>query len=98
VRSANARDRSGQQRPIKRPLVLKTYGEPLRLLTTKAGWKKFEDVKADYGAADRVGQFTVFDIGGNKWRIIAAIHYNRRLLFIRYVLTHEEYSRGRWKE
>ena len=75
--------------------------EPLKAwckAATKAGWKKFEDVKADYGAADRVGQFTVFDIGGNKWRIIAAIHYNRRLLFIRYVLTHEEYSRGRWKE
>jgi len=40
----------------------------------------------------------VFNIGGNKARLIAAIHYNRRKVYIRAVLTHHEYDRGKWKE
>ena len=43
-------------------------------------------------ATDRVGDFYVFDIGGNKYRVIAAIHFNRQMLFIRYVFTHAEYD------
>jgi len=44
----------------------------------------------------------VFNIGGNKIRLIAAIHYNTQCLYIRYVLTHKEYARikgycGKWK-
>ena len=39
-----------------------------------------------------------FDIGGNKYRLIAAIHYNRKKVYIRHVLTHAEYDRDRWKE
>ena len=41
---------------------------------------------------------TVFDIGGNKYRLIASIHYNRRKVYVRAVLTHAEYDRGRWRE
>ena len=48
--------------------------------------------------ADLVGKFVVFDIGGNKYRLIAAIHYNRGKLFVRHVLTHSEYDEGNWKE
>ena len=48
--------------------------------------------------ADQVGGLTVFNIGGNKARLIAAIHYNRRKVYIRAVLTHAEYDAGRWKE
>lgn len=44
------------------------------------------------------GKLTVFNVGGNKVRVIAAIHYNRERIYIRVVLTHEEYDRGRWKE
>lgn len=51
-----------------------------------------------FPSADIVGKFTVFDIGGNKVRLIAAIHYNRGKLYIRHVLTHEEYDRGNWKK
>jgi mRNA interferase HigB len=39
-----------------------------------------------------VGRFFVFDIGGNKFRLIAAIHFNRQILYIRHVLTHREYD------
>lgn len=48
--------------------------------------------------ADQVGGLTVFNIGGNKARLVAAIHYNRRKVYIRAVLTHSEYDIGRWKE
>jgi len=37
-------------------------------------------------------------IGGNKVRLITAIHYNRHKVYIRAVLTHEEYDQDRWKE
>jgi len=40
---------------------------------------------------------TVFNIGGNKYRLIVAIHYNRRKVHIREVLTHAEYDRNDWK-
>jgi len=47
--------------------------------------------------ADQVGKFTVFNIGGNKVRLIAALHYNRNKIYIRHVLTHEEYDAGKWR-
>jgi mRNA interferase HigB len=60
---------------------------------------RFEDfnaLKATFGSVDYVAPFTVFDIGGNKFRIIAAIHYNRQKLYIRRVYTHTEYDA--WSE
>ena len=68
---------------------------PLRVwykVARAAEWKKFEDVKSAYATADRVAQFTIFNIGGNKWRLIAAIHYDRGKLYIRHVFTHAEYD------
>lgn len=66
--------------------------------TKKAEWDSFEDVKADFGSADQVGRLTVFDIGGNKYRLIAHIHFNREKVYVRYVLTHPEYDKGVWKK
>ena len=43
----------------------------------KAEWEKFADVRETFGSADQVGKFTVFNIGGNKYRLIAVIHFNR---------------------
>lgn len=61
-------------------------------------FKSFIELREVFPSADQVGKLTVFNIGGNKVRLIAAIHYNRNKVYIRAVLTHEEYSRGRWKE
>jgi len=61
-------------------------------------FKSFVEVREISGSADQVGKLTVFNIGGNKARLIAAIHYNRRTIFIRAVLTHKEYDEGTWKE
>lgn len=58
----------------------------------------FVELRKTFPSADQVGKLTVFNIGGNKVRLIAAIHYNRQKLYIRAVLTHPEYNLGKWKE
>ncbi|MFP7754231.1 type II toxin-antitoxin system HigB family toxin [Thermodesulfobacteriota bacterium B35] len=58
----------------------------------------FVELRATFPSADQVYGLTVFNIGGNKVRLIAAIHYNTQKIFIRYVLTHKEYERNKWKE
>jgi len=76
--------------------------KPLRGWLQKAeqgDWETFDNVRAVFGRrVDRVGKYSVFDIGGNKYRLIAAIHFNRRKVFVRHVLTHADYDRGKWKE
>ena len=57
----------------------------------------FNDLRATFASADYVDGLTVFNIGGNKFRLITAIHYNRHKIFIRAVLTHTEYNHGAWK-
>ena len=63
-----------------------------------AQWERFEDVRATYAHASQVGKFTVFNIGGSKYRLIVVAHFNRGKLYVRHVLTHEDYSRGAWKK
>ena len=49
-------------------------------------------------AVDKVGKYTVFDVGGNKYRVITVIHYNREKVYIRAVLTHAQYDKEAWKQ
>ena len=58
----------------------------------------FNSLRATFASADYVDGLTVFNIGGNKYRLIASIHYNRNKVFIRAVLTHPEDDRGNWKQ
>lgn len=55
-------------------------------------------MRALFLAVDKVGRFHVFDIGGNKLRLIALVRYGVQRLYIRHVLDHQEYDKGRWKE
>lgn len=65
----------------------------------KAGaFQSFVDLRTVFPDADQVGKLTVFNIGGNKARLIAAVHYNRQKVYIRAVLTHAEYDTDKWKE
>lgn len=61
-------------------------------------YSNFAELRAVFSSADQVGKLTVFNVGGNKFRLITAIHYNRQRVYIRAVLTHQEYTRGTWKE
>ena len=81
------------QFPAAREPLLRWY-----TLMAKTDFSSFATLRAAFGAADQVGKLTVFDIGGNNYRLIAAIHYNRRRVYIRQVLTHAEYNNGKWKE
>jgi mRNA interferase HigB len=56
----------------------------------------FAELQAVFPSADKVNNLTVFNVGGNKVRLIAAIHYNRKKVYIRAVLTHKEYDTGKW--
>ena len=58
----------------------------------------FVELRETFSTADRVGKLTVFNIGGNRVRLIAAIHYNRKKVYVRAVLTHTEYDEQRWME
>lgn len=74
---------------------------PLRAWYTvvrRAGWQNLAELKKVYPAADLVGRHTVFNIKGNKYRLIARIVYRSQTVFIIAVLTHEEYDLGKWKE
>lgn len=61
-------------------------------------FSSFVELRQMFPSADQVGKLTVFNIGGNKVRLIVAIHYNRKKIYIRAVLTHSEYDEGKWKE
>jgi len=39
----------------------------------------------------------MFNIGGNKFRLVVVVHFNRGKIFVRHVMTHKEYDRGAWK-
>ena len=67
-------------------------------LAKRNNFSNFAELKAMFPSADHVGGLTVFNISGNKVRLIAALHYNRRKIYIRAVLTHSEYDEGKWKE
>jgi mRNA interferase HigB len=60
-------------------------------------YANFIALKATFASADQVDGLTVFNVGGNKIRLIAVIHFNRGKVFIRAVLTHADYDRGGWK-
>ena len=57
----------------------------------------FSELRAIFPSADKVGNLTIFNISGNKIRLIVAIHYNTQNLYIRHVLTHKEYDKEKWK-
>jgi mRNA interferase HigB len=61
-----------------------------------AKWQRFSDVRATIRHADQVGRFTVFNILGNRFRLICVIHYNRGKVYVRQLLSHAEYDRGDW--
>lgn len=61
-------------------------------------WADFHDVKATFASASLVGECVVFNIGGNKFRLVTKINYLTHNVFVRAVLTHAEYDEGKWKK
>ena len=63
----------------------------------KAEWQNLEDVRKNYRDAEAVGNFTVFDIKGNDYRLIVGINYETKKVHYKYLLTHAEYNKDKWK-
>lgn len=67
-------------------------------IVKRTDFNSFNELRQTFPSADNAGNLTVFNIGGNKVRLITAIHYNTHRIYIRYILTHKEYDRGTWRE
>ncbi len=63
----------------------------------KGSYANFAELRAVFPSADKVGQRFVFNVGGNKFRLVAAIDFSRRKMWVKAVLTHGEYDEGAWK-
>jgi mRNA interferase HigB len=68
-----------------------------RRVVDKNRYANWSDLKASFNSVDRVGDLVVFDIGGNKYRLISYIRFRKQIVYIKAVLTHQEYDKGAWK-
>jgi mRNA interferase HigB len=66
-------------------------------ITRRADWHSLVDVRKDFAHADVVGRRTVFNIHGNAYRLIARVNFRTKRVFILFILTHREYSKGGWR-
>lgn len=62
-----------------------------------SSWSDINEVRQVYPSADAVGNFTVFNIKGNDYRLIVDIVYTTQRIYIKYILTHAEYNKDKWK-
>ncbi len=60
-------------------------------------WQHLEAIKEVYPKAEAVGNFTVFNLKGNHYRLIVGIDYEKGIVYYKYLLTHTEYDKDRWK-
>jgi mRNA interferase HigB len=67
-------------------------------IAKRASWQNLSELKQVYPSADLVGRYTVFNIGGNKYRLIARVVYRSQTIFVVSIMTHTEYDLGKWKE
>jgi len=66
-------------------------------VASKAIWINLVDIQQVFPKAESVGNLTVFNIKGNKYRLIVSIDYQGQLIYIKYILTHAEYDKEEWK-
>ena len=72
-------------------------------LVEDAEWKNLVEMRAVIPSADEVTvesgrRVAVFNIGGNKYRLIAAVHYNTQIVYALLFMTHAEYDKSKWKK
>ena len=67
-------------------------------IVKKTDFESFSDIRQTFPGADQVGRLTVFNIGGNNYKLIVYIVYPNKRIYIRQILSHEEYNKSKWKE
>lgn len=68
-----------------------------RRVIEKNRFAHWAELKATFNTVDKVGEWAVFDIGGNKYRLIAYIRFEKQIVYIKAILTHRDYDKGAWK-
>ena len=63
----------------------------------QAQWRNFAEVKKSYPSADLVGEYIVFNIKGNDYRLIVGMNFCKQVIFIKHILTHSDYDKNKWK-
>ena len=77
-----------ESQPQAKEVILKWYH-----ITLLSDWKNFHSIKETFNSVDSIGNDRyIFNIGGNKYRIVAMIHFKTRTLYIRFVGTHQQYD------
>ena len=71
--------------------------QDFRRLIEAGTFVNFAQLRATFAKVDKVGERYLFNIGGNKYRLVAAIAFAPRLVWVKAVLTHGEYDKGAWK-
>ena len=66
-------------------------------ITKRLTWKSIVDVRKTFPHADAAGGLTIFNVAGNKYRLITEINYKGGRVYIIRALTHAEYNKGDWK-
>ena len=64
---------------------------------SKVDVDNFSELRQIFSSADVVGNFVIFNISGNNYRLVTYIDYEDNMVFIRAILTHAEYSKEKWK-
>ncbi len=62
-----------------------------------SNWDDFTDVRKTFNHADIYKCCVIFDVGGNKYRIITKIKFDHKIVYIRFVLTHKQYDEKKWQ-
>ncbi len=68
-----------------------------RRVIEKNRFANWAELKAAFKTVDKVGELAVFEIGGNKYRLIAYVRFEKQIVYVRAVLTHRDYERGGWQ-
>ncbi len=68
------------------------------LVMRGTSFNNFAELKQAFNSVDKVGNLYVFNVGGNKLRLITAIHFKTKKVYIRAILTHREYDQDNWKD
>lgn len=68
-----------------------------RRIIEKNAFEHFSALKQAFNSVDKVGELMVFNIGGNKYRLVTDVQFPRQLVYVKAVLTYTQYDKGDWK-
>ena len=64
----------------------------------RAEWRRLEDIRRTFPATDMVGDLAIFDIRGNRYRLIVRMVFGYQRIYVKELLRHADFDKGRWKK